>query len=143
MRVTFGNQTMKIIIGWQWWNYHTVQVSEKCLNLFGKELGEVQHIHHLHQLTRLNQKPNQHCRPLFSQCQVCFLRCQWTVNIFSSFFFLQKRVQNLLLTLLACHKNWYVLNFRILEILRMIYFSSSNCFCPVGCLSFVHWKKSK
>ena len=102
MRVTFGNQTMKII-GWQWWNYHTVQVSEKCLNLFGKELGEVQHIHHLHQLTRLNQKPNQHCRPLFSQCQVCFLRCQCTVNIFFPRFFLkcftplQKRVQNLLL----------------------------------------------
>ena len=36
---------------------------------------------------------------------------------------------------------WYVSNFRIFKILRNIYLFSNSCLCPVGCLSFVSWKK--
>ena len=39
---------------------------------------------------------------------------------------------------------WFaVSNCRIFEILRNIYLFSSSCLGPVGCLSFVRWKKSK
>ena len=47
--------------------------------------------------------------------------------------------------LLACHKKSYLIcpEFSNFRILRNIYLFSSSCLCPVGCLSFVRWKKNQ
>ena len=60
-----------------------------------------------------------------------------------SYFF--SKIQNSILMSLACHKKSYFICIQCsnFQILRNIYLFPSSCLCPVGCLSFVSWKKSK